>query len=104
MVYGEHLTRCLKCGKPFICGDCIETVCFDCKHNTKPVEQEIFGEINNQPKTCGTCAGFARTQHGSGACCAPLPMWCSGHHWVYEDDNAEECEVYVCAKTADKNP
>jgi hypothetical protein len=31
MAFGEHLSRCLKCGKSFICGDCIEMVCQECK-------------------------------------------------------------------------
>jgi hypothetical protein len=34
MVYGENLSRCFKCGKSFICGDCIENECQDCKHGS----------------------------------------------------------------------
>ncbi len=31
MPYGFHLSTCFKCGNPFICGDCIDFVCPDCK-------------------------------------------------------------------------
>ena len=32
MPYGHHLSRCFRCGKEWITGDCIETVCADCQN------------------------------------------------------------------------
>lgn len=30
MPYGEHLARCLHCGKTWIVGDCIPSICDEC--------------------------------------------------------------------------
>lgn len=31
MPYGYHIARCFCCGKQWVCGDCIPTVCSECE-------------------------------------------------------------------------
>lgn len=51
MVYGEHLAKCMKCGQSFICGDCIEALCLDCRYpapNLTALLQAELIKIQNQ--------------------------------------------------------
>ena len=43
MPIGEHLSRCRKCGKSFICGDCIAFECGDCRRKRWDAEQAKRG-------------------------------------------------------------
>ncbi len=40
MVYGFNLSQCIKCGKHFVCGDCIDFICDDCRTKKILVEME----------------------------------------------------------------
>jgi hypothetical protein len=48
MPIGEHLARCFECGRSFLCGDCIETICRDCECKRIGIHL-AFGNI------CGRC-------------------------------------------------
>ena len=43
MPIGEHLSRCRKCRKSFICGDCIAFECGDCRRKRWDAEQAKRG-------------------------------------------------------------